>query len=419
MDFISATEIKKEISPEDIVLGRELSFGCCVHKIKKRSTFTFVTLRTGKYTFLTVHNPKFCDKPLKGVFEGVYLYVTCKIREEKKAENGLEIAITDYNILSKPMEKYPLAVSDRIIDCSLEEMLENRSVTYRNPIEKAPAFVFSSVIDGFSDFMHKNGFINIKTPNITQIHPEEDKDMLSLNYFGKDAYLINDPGVYTLCSLAYFDRVFEVSTVFNGKKRNSPRLLNEYTALHFDMAYVTDIKELMSVGCSILCELISKISSECKYQLDLLGAELPVVGDVPVVTFIGAMEFLKKEDEQSDLDPTDEKRICKWAKEKYNSDFVFVAEYPTCKRPHYYKENKGFALLFRGMEIAFGGLSKNELNEYETSAYSEHFSDFFKYGMPPCGEVSIGAERFVMQLLGLHDIRQASMFPRDIRNITP
>lgn len=419
MNNVSVSEIKKEISPADIVLGRELSFGCCVHKIKKRSTFTFVTLRTGKYTFLAVHNPKYCNTPLNGVFEGVYLYVTCKIREEKKAENGLEIAIVDYKILSKPMEKYPFPVSDRIIDCSPEDMLENRSVTYRNPVEKAPAFVLSSAIDGFSSFMYKNGFVNVKTPAITQLRSEADKDMLSMNYFGKDVYLISDPGIYTLCSLAYFDRVFEVSTVFSGKKRNSPRLLNEYTALHFDMAYIMDINELMSAQISMVREIITGISEACNYEFELLEAKLPEVGNVPVITFDEAMELLKKDEEQSDLDPTDEKRICKWAKEKYNSEFVFVSEYPTIKRPCYYKDNQTFALLFRGMEVAFGGLKKNELTEYGTNVYPQHFNDFFKYGMPPCGGVSTGAERFVMQLLGLRDIRLASVFPRDIRNTTP
>ena len=416
MDFVPVKNFDNEISPKDIVKDAELSFSCCVHKIKKRSGFTFVTLRTGRYTFLAVHNPKLCEKPLKGVFEGVYISVKCKIREEIKAENGLEISIIDYEIISKPREKYPLPVSDRIIDCAPEEMIENRPVTFRNPVEKAPAIVLSSVLGGFSEFMRDNGFVEIKTPAITQIRSESEKNMFSLDYFGQAAYLSADPGVYTQCALAYFDRVFGICDAFSGKIRNSPRLLNEYIALHFDMAYVFNTKELMSYMISVVEHIIKSVSSECEYALGLLDACVPEVKDVPSICFGDAMKLLNKEDEQKDLDPTDEKRLCKWAKDNYGSEFVFVTEYHTSKRPVYYKENDAFALLFRGMEIGFGGLKKNE---YNGEVYSKAYSDFFRFGMPPNGGVSIGAERFVKQLSGLRDIRQVSLFPRDIRNVNP
>ena len=416
MDFLSVNEIRKEISTEDIVRDAEPSFCACVHKIKKRSGFTFVTLRTGRYTFLAVHNPKYCEKPLKGVFEGVYVSVKCKIREEIKAENGLEIAITDYEILSKPIEKYPLPVSDRVIDCAPEELIEYRAVTFRNPVEKAPMLVFSSAIGGFSDFLRKNDFVEIKTPSITEMCIENKKDVLSLSYFGKEAYLVSDPGVYTQCAVAYFDRVFEVCDVYTGKKRNSPRLLNQYTALHFDMAYVNDTNELMAYVCAVIKSIIENICVQNKNALDLLDAKAPVFGQIPCITFKEVMKLLEKGDEQIDLDPTDEKRICNLVKEKYNSEFVFITEYPTVKRPDYYKENHSFALLFRGMEVGFGGLKKNE---YVEDIYSKSYRDFFRYGIPPHGGVSIGAERFIMQLCGLLDIRQVSLFPRDIKNLTP
>lgn len=416
MDYVAVSNISKGISPEDIVKDAELSFSCCVHKIKKRSGFTFVTLRTGKHTFLAVHNPKFCEKPLKGVFEGVYISVKCKIREEVKAENGLEIAITDYDILSKPCEKYPISVSDRIIDCAPEDMIENRPLTMRNPIERAPMLVLSSVLGGFSEFMRVNGFVNVKTPAITEIRTESEKDIFSLDYFGKNAYLNSDPGIYTGCAVAYFDRVYEIANVFSGKKRNSPRLLNEYTALHFDMAYLKDVKELMSYACSVVSHIIKTVSEECQYEFELLDMSVPAVKNIPCIDFDDALSLLKKEDSQVDLDPTDEKRISKWAEENFNSEFVFVTGYPTVKRPLYYKEKESFVLLYRGIEIGFGGLKKNEYNE---DVFSKSYGEFFKYGMPPYGGVSIGAERLVMQLLKLRDIRQVALFPRDIRNVAP
>lgn len=419
MNYVSKKEIPTQICPDDIVLGAELSFGCCVHKIKKRSTFTFVTLRTGKFTFLAVHNPKYCEKPLKGVFEGVYLDVKCKVREEKRAENGVEIAITDYTVLSKPAEKYPMPVSDRILDCSPEEIAENRAVSFRNPVERAPMHVVGAVIESFSEFMKNNGFLNVRSPKITQMNFEAEKDSLPFKYFDKNSYLCTDPGVYTQCAVAFFDRVYEVSQVFSGKKRNSPRLLNEYTVMHFEQAYVTDVNDLMAAECSLLEYITAQVSKECAYELDLLEAKLPEIKNVPVITFNEAMKLLKKEESQPDLDPTDEKRLCKWAKEEHNCEFVFVTEYPADKRPSYYARGKAFALLFRGMEIAFGGLKKENFENLTDKSLNESYLDFFRYGMPPHGGVATGVERFVMQLLGLRDVRQATLFPRDIHILKP
>lgn len=427
MNQINGCEPEALFSLEAIKEGAELEFSCCVHKIKKRSGFTFVTLRTGRYTLLAVHNPKYCEKPLKNVFEGVYIHVKCIVRHEIKAENGLEIAITDYDIISKPHEKYTMPVSDRVLDLSPEEIAEGRCLSLRNPMERAPMLVFGALVDSFCEFMKKNGFVYVRTPLLTQLQMTEDKDSFITDYFGEKAYLCSDSSVYLQQSLAYFDRVYDVSKVFFGKKRNSPRLLNEYTSLQFQMSYISGISQLMEIVVSMLKYMVEYISGHCAYELDLLQTKLPDNWTIPELSFQEVMDILGKTEPQQDLDPTDEKRICAWAKENTGCEFVFVSALPSSKRPPYYAEEKGisksFVLLFRGIEIASGGERINDycrqVDKLKGNQGFDSYTDYHKYGLANHGGAGIGMERFVMQLLGLKNVREASVFPRDIHILRP
>ena len=406
------------ITPNDIVLGKTLNFNCCVHKIKWRSSFVFVTLKTGRYTFLAVHNPKYCEKPLNGVHEGAYINVTCIIREEKKAENGLEIAITDYEVLSKPEAPYPLPVSDKALDCSPEEMIEYRTVSMRHPVQRASARILGTVLDVFSLFMQQNEFLRVRTPKIVPYSFEQDKDSFSFDFFGSKAYLCSDPTIYMTQSLAFFEKVYDVAEIFFGKKRNSPRLLAEYTSLRFELAYRDKKSAMETISCALKF-IINYIKENNGYELTLLEAKLPDKFEIPEISFDEALKELGKSPQQKDLDPTDEVRICEVIKKRTGCEFVFVTNLPEEKRPVYHtKEN--FVLLFRGMEIASGG---EKIFNYKT--YKEKVStagteaDFLKYGFPPHCSGAIGAERFVMKLLNLNNIREVTLFPRDIRNLIP
>ena len=406
------------ITTNDIVLGKTLNFNCCVHKIKWRSSFVFVTLKTGRYTFLAVHNPKYCEKPLNGVHEGAYINVTCTVREEKRAENGLEIAITDYEVLSKPEVSYPLPVSDRALDCSPEEMIEHRAVSMRHPIQRAGIRILGTTLDAFSLFMQKNEFLRVRTPKIAPYSFEEDKDSFSFDFFGDKAYLCSDPTFYMTQSLAFFERVYDVAEIFFGKKRNSPRLLAEYTSLRFELAY-GDKTSAMDTITRAIKFIVEYIKENNRYELELLEATLPQVFDIPVISFDAALKELGKDCNQADLDPTDEVRISAAIKEKTGCEFVFVTNLPEEKRPMYFtKEN--FVLLFRGMEIASGGEKIFDFKTYKekvSTAGTE--AEFLKYGLPPHSGGRIGAERFVMKLLDLNNIREVTLFPRDIRNLNP
>ena len=436
MQEITGQELISEITLSDIEasVGSDITFCACVHKLRKMSGFTFVILRTGRYIFQSVYSPDTCESNIDDLTVGTYVKITGSIKEEKRAVYGYEITLKSLDILSSPAAEYPLKVSDRELGCSLETNLKYRSVALRHPHVRAVFKVSEGVVSGFREFMLSQNFTEIHTPKICSAGAEGGANIFKLKYFGREATLAQSPQFYKQTCVAFFDRVFEIAPVYRAEKHNSTRHLNEYIGLDFEMGFIRDMTDVMQMETAMLKYVIKDLSEHYKNELDILGAKLPVIEEIPAVTFFEALDILGKAHNQFDLDPTDEVRLCEYAKDKYNSEFIFVTKFPSAKRPFYAMDSaddpklaESFDLLFRGLEITTGGqrihdysmqlekLKRYNVEPEELGAYI----DIFKYGMPPHGGLGIGLERLVMKLLGLENIRQASLFPRDLHHLDP
>lgn len=356
------------------------------------------------------------------------------VKKEERAPYGFEIELTDFEILSKPKAEYPLDISANHLGCSIETSMEHRSTALRHPEERAVFKISEGVTAAFSSFMLKNGFTEIHTPKLTTLNMEEKKHVFKLKYFGENAYLTQSPQLYKQTAIAFFDRVFEIGSAYRADKHNSTRHLNEFTSLDFEMAYATDLHEIMAVITAFLKHTVKHLNKSYKNELDILDIKLPEIKDIPCITFYEALEVLCKPKTQPDLDPTDEVKICKWAREQHKTDLIFIEKFPQEKRPFYVKDSKenpklteSFDLLFSGREIASGSLRIHDYDEltakikrigFDEAQYALYL-EIFRCGMPPHGGAAVGLERFLMQLLDLADIRQASLFPRDLHHITP
>jgi len=167
--------------------------------------------------------------------------------------------------------------------------------------------------------------------------------------------------------------------------------------------------------------------------------ELPKVDQIPAVKFseikeLVAEKYNHKMRNPFDLEPEEEVLIGKYAKEEWGSDFVFVTHYPSKKRPFYAMDDPedpkytlSFDLLFRGLEITTGGqrihdyqtlLKKIEARGMTTEGMDQYLATF-KHGMPPHGGLGIGLERLTMQLLGEDNVRETTLFPRDLSRLEP
>ncbi len=204
--------------------------------------------------------------------------------------------------------------------------------------------------------------------------------------------------------------------------------------MYFELAYIRYMTDVMNMETAMLRHMMDYLPKHCAHELDMLDATLPEVGKIPMLTFFETLDILGKSHMQADLDPADEIAICEYVKKQYGSDFVFITKFPGAKRPFYAMDSKddpklaeSFDLLFRGLEITTGGQRIHDYNEQLAKVERYHmdpadldsYLDIHKYGMPPHGGLGIGLERLVMKLLNLPNIRQASLFPRDISHLKP
>ena len=291
----------------------------------------------------------------------------------------------------------------------------------------------------FRDFLYSQEFTEIHTPKIGAKGAEGGANIFKLEYFHRPAVLAQSPQFYKQMMVGVFDRVFETAPVFRAEKHNTKRHLNEYTSLDFEMGYIDGFEDIMAMETGFLQYAMKLLKKDYARELKVLGVELPDVSQIPAVKFadikeIVAEKYNHKMRNPFDLEPEEEVLIGRYAKEEWGSDFVFVTHYPSKKRPFYAMDDpddprftRSFDLLFRGLEVTTGGqrihdyrelLAKIEKRGMDTEGMDDYLNTF-KYGMPPHGGLGIGLERMTMQLLGEENVREVSLFPRDMSRLVP
>ena len=433
---------KKELIPEfdlesaKASIGSDITVCACVHKVNDMGAFSFIHLRTARYVIQSVYSADNCPDSIEGVKEGCYVKVTGTLRKEERAFNGIAIVVKSLTLLHKPGYDYPLHVSKRKLGCSLDVNLDNRGTALRNPVERAVFKFQEGVVSAFRQFMIDNKFTEIHTPKIVAQGAEGGANIFRFEYFDKEAFLNQSPQFYKQAAVAFFDRVFEIAPVYRAEKHATSRHLNEYIGLDFEMAYIDSMYDVMEMETAMLRYMMTYLKENYAPEIRTLGADIPEIGEIPAVKFEDAVSLIKgsKAKNKFDLEPEDEVFLCDWAKENYGTEFIFVTNFPASKPPFYAMDDKEdprtackFDLLFRGLEITTGG---QRIHDYEEQLAKmqrqgldpedfKYYLDSHKYGLPPHGGLGIGLERLVMKLLGLQNVRQASMFPRDIVRLTP
>ena len=333
----------------------------------------------------------------------------------------------------------PLPIAKWKMNTSLEAKLNYRPISLRNIRERARFRIQEGLVRGFRDFMYGEGFTEIHTPKIGAKSAEGGANLFRLEYFHRPAILQQSPQFYKQMMVGVFDRVFETAPVFRAEKHNTKRHLNEYTSLDFEMGYIDGFEDIMAMETGYLQYTMDLLKREYAQELKILGIELPKTDEIPAVRFDEikqkvAEEYGRKIRSPYDLEPEEEVLISRYAKEKWDADFVFVTHYPSRKRPFYAMDDPAdpkytlsFDLLFRGMEITTGGQRIHDYNMLLDKMEQrgmidegmEQYLSAFKYGMPPHGGLGIGLERLTMKLTGDDNVRETTLFPRDMSRLEP
>ena len=443
MEFVTGVKKKETQELSELLeagrIGTEVRVNGAIHTIRDMGTVAFIILRKREGLVQCVYEEGVSKFSLKDVKEADTVEVSGMLEQSEKAPNGIEIRLGELKILSEPAEPMPLPISKWKLNTSLEAKLNYRPISLRNVRERAKFRIQEGIVRGFRDFLYQEGFTEIHTPKIGAKSAEGGANLFRLEYFHRPAILQQSPQFYKQMMVGVFDRVFETAPVFRAEKHNTKRHLNEYTSLDFEMGYIDGFEDIMAMETGFLQYTMALLEKEYARELKILDIKVPKTKEIPAVRFdeikrLVAEKYDRKIKNPFDLEPEEEMLISRYAKEEWDADFVFVTHYPSKKRPFYAMDDPAdstytlsFDLLFRGMEITTGGQRIHDYHELlakmekrgMTDEGMEQYLSAFKHGMPPHGGLGIGMERLTMKMMNEDNVRETTLFPRDLSRLEP
>jgi aspartyl-tRNA synthetase len=435
------THFSSEITAE--IADTEVTVMGWVHILRDKGKIKFLILRDEQgQVQITIPQKKVSEEvfEVSGQLKPEYaVAVKGNVVAAKQVASGAEIIPTQIRIINTA-QRLPIDVVEGKVDIDLDTRLNHRILDLRKPSINAIFRIQHSLVRFAREYLESNGFVEIHTPKIVAEATEGGANLFEIRYFDKKAYLAQSPQFYKqLMILAGFGRVFEIAPVFRAEKHNTRRHVNEYTSFDYEMAWITGVDDVMKMEERMLAHTFHKTSEVAAKELEVLGIEL-LVPKVPFkrIKYEKAIDLLNSEGKEleltDDIDPEAERLLGEIFPEKYGTDMVFLTHYPLELRPAYTMPSmtdegmtESFDLTYKGMEITTGSqrihLYDLLVERFKAKGFNpDHFAfylDPFKYGAPPHGGLGLGVERLTMQLLGIENVREATLLPRDRDRITP
>jgi nondiscriminating aspartyl-tRNA synthetase len=374
------------------------------------------------------------------VTEETVLQVQGLVVANPQAPGGAELTEPVVTRLSGPAQPPPFDLYRPALTATLPTILDHAPTTLRHPQLRAGFQIAAASAAGFRTALDRAGFTEIFTPKIVGSATEGGANVFSVDYFGQPAYLAQSPQFYKQAMVGVFERVYEIGPVFRAEPHDTARHLAQYTSLDAELGFITDHFDVMAVCRDAVAGMVDWVRKRARPAMQLLSATLPEVpAQIPYLHFSDAMALISAatgEDvtQEPDLAPAHERWLCQWAEREHGSELLFVTGYPLHSKPFYTypdperpRSSYGFDLLFRGSEIVTGGQRLHRHEDYLKAIASRGidpapFSGFlqvFEHGMPPHGGFAIGLERWTARLTGAANLRQVTLFPRDLHRLSP
>ncbi len=358
-----------------------------------------------------------------------------KMRKEGIMNGDIELEVFTIEVLSKA-DELPFA-SDAPLN--IDTLLDYRPLTLRRNREQAIFKTQQIILTAFREYLDEQGFTEFQAPRIVGGDAEGGAGVFKIEYlYDKPAFLSTSPQLYKQMMVGVFERVYTTGPQFRAEKHATSRHLNEMTMLDIEMGFIKDHQDIMDMITKTLRYIVAKVGGKAKKELEQFNISLPLAPEVfPTMKLREVQELIKEKTGKDiigepDLEPEDERWLCEYAKENLQSDFIFVTHYPVSKRPFYTMEDtedpgftKSFDLLFRGVEIISGSQRVHEydmlIQKIKNKGLDPEKFEFylmaFKWGIPPHGGIGMGLERLTQKFLGIENVKEATLFPRDINRI--
>ncbi len=365
------------------------------------------------------------------------IIVNGTVQKSNSTKYAAELLVSDFEILSRSEAELPIDVAGKT-QTLLNKRLDWRSLDLRAPENQAIFKIQSKLVEGAYDYLISNGFTNIFTPSLMGVPSESGAEMFSVVYFGKEAFLRQDPQLHRQLTIAGgFEKIFEIGPSWRAELSHTVRHLCEHRAIAVETSYITDESDTMRLEEQVIIGAFSKVKSDCQKELKLLGKTVEVPkAPFPELKYPEIYKILeelgRKIEYGKDHDWESEQLLAKYVKKKYNSEFFFINRFPFAVKPFYvmkFDEDPMWArsvdLVYRGIEMSSGGQREHRYDRLMENVKEkkmknvEWFTNVFKYGVPPHGGFAIGIERLTMQLLDIENVREATLYPRDPERLVP
>jgi nondiscriminating aspartyl-tRNA synthetase len=419
-----------------------------IHKKRLLGGLNFINIRDRSgLTQVLVEKGDEVEK-LRGMQIGTVVEITGTVFKDERAPGGAELHDPEITVLVPVTDEPPIEIDKPLSHKSehLDTLLDNRPIGLRNLQETAIFRVQAAVGEAFRNFFKENEFTEMHSPKLLAEATEGGAEVFQLDYFGKTATLAQSPQFYKQMMVGVFERVYEIAPVYRAEPSATTRHMTEYTSIDAEIGFIT-FEELLNIAGNCLISVVKQVQQSCAKELKMWnqqGVMLPEKAeDIPRLTIdeIHDMFFkATKEDHRSedDLAPGEEKWICDWAKKNKSSEAVLVVGWPSASKTFKFYHRKNVDnpeladradLLFRGVEITTLSMRENNyatlIEQLHKNGGSEDNPGYapllsaYKYGMPQHGGWGWGLERTVEKLLGFNNIKEATLFPRDINRLAP
>uniref|UniRef100_A0A672SZE0 Aspartate--tRNA ligase, cytoplasmic n=1 Tax=Sinocyclocheilus grahami TaxID=75366 RepID=A0A672SZE0_SINGR len=371
---------------------------------------------------------------------------------ESCSQQDVELHVERIFVISQSEARLPLQLEDAVRSCSLSTPKQTGYVTclltMRLPSQTTTSQAIfrlqSGVCQLFRDTLINKGFVEIQTPKIISAASEGGANVFTVSYFKTSAYLAQSPQLYKqMCICADFDKVFCVGPVFRAEDSNTHRHLTEFVGLDIEMAFNYHYHEVIDSITDTMVQIFKGLRDRFQTEIQTVNKQYPsepfkFLEPTLRLEYKEAVAMLRaagvEMGDEEDLSTPNEKLLGRLVKEKYDTDFFVLDKYPLAVRPFYTmpdpnnaKYSNSYDMFMRGEEILSGAqrvhdaqlLTERAMHHGIDLEKIKAYIDSFRYGAPPHAGGGIGLERVTMLYLGLHNVRQTSMFPRDPKRLTP
>ncbi len=433
MERIRTTQIGEYVGQRVLLAG-------WLHQLRELGKINFMLLRDGYGIVQAMTQDAESLAPLRDLQNETIVQVEGTVVAEPQAPGGLELHDIVCQVVTPVTAVLPFAINKPVVPAALDTFLNHSTVALRHPQSRALFRLSANIMAAFREYLSGDGFTEIQSPKLVASATESGANVFRVDYFGREAFLAQSPQFYKQIMVGVFERVFEVGPVFRAEPHDTTRHVNAYVSLDAELGFIENHFTVMALLNRLIRHIIARLEERCDAELRLLDVQLPTIPEtIPHIHFKDAQQLiLERHGEdcrgEPDLAPQHERWLGEWAREEFGSDFLFVPGYPMVKRPFYThpdpadpKYSNSFDLLFRGTELVTGGQRLHRYEDYvaalERAKFKlepfEYYLEAMRHGMPPHGGFAIGLERFCMQLTGMSNIRQATLFPRDTHRLTP